>query len=248
MYKNLHKTIPPQLINEFTLFGRIPVINSFRDDSKILHSKWDNNFILNHINNYTENKILNNLCGQTTYGIDTVRYLLHSFVKYNIINKKVAVIGSETPWIEAMLINLGNNVTTIEYNVPEINSNYLNVKNYFDYFENNNHEYNAIVSFSSIEHSGLGRYGDPIDPNGDIKTMKTIYNNLKNDGFLIWGAPIGKDCLVYNLHRIYGRIRLPLIFGDFKEIQWIGGNKEELLNIPLLDANSFVQPVVVLQK
>jgi hypothetical protein len=242
------KIIPPELIEAFTLSGKIPVINCFRDDSKILHKEWNDDFIQKYINAYTETNISNNLCGETTYGMDIVRYLLQAFKKYNIQNKTVAVVGSETPWIEAMLINLGNKVTTIEYNIPKIHSKYLDVKDYFEYFENNNEDYDAIITFSSIEHSGLGRYGDPIDPNGDIKTMKTIYNNLKKNGILIWGAPVGNDCLVNNLHRIYGKIRLPLIFENFKEIEWIGGNKDELLNKPLLNQDSFIQPVVVLQK
>ena len=37
--------------------------------------------------------------------------------------KNVAVIGSTSPWIEAILLNMSNKVTTIEYNVPDcINS------------------------------------------------------------------------------------------------------------------------------
>ena len=30
------------------------------------------------------------------------------------------------------------------------------------------HKFDAISSYSSIEHDGLGRYGDPINPNGDF--------------------------------------------------------------------------------
>jgi hypothetical protein len=29
-----------------------------------------------------------------------------------------------------------------------------------------------VYSFSSLEHDGLGRYGDPIDPWGDVKAMQ----------------------------------------------------------------------------
>jgi hypothetical protein len=29
-----------------------------------------------------------------------------------------------------------------------------------------------VFSFSSWEHDGLGRYGDPIDPWGDVKAMQ----------------------------------------------------------------------------
>ena len=30
------------------------------------------------------------------------------------------------------------------------------------------------LSISSFEHDGLGRYGDPLNPNGDLETMKSI--------------------------------------------------------------------------
>ena len=71
----------------------------------------------------------------------------------------------------------------------------------------------VIITFSSVEHSGLGRYGDPLNPDGDIETMNSIYNNLKKDGLLIWGAPVcEKDGLVWNKHRIYGPKRLLLLF------------------------------------
>lgn len=69
-----------------------------------------------------------------------------------------------------------------------------------------------IVSFSSIEHSGLGRYGDPIDPLGDIREMEKIKCLLKPGGKLFLGFPIGRDEVVFNLHRVYGRLRLPLLF------------------------------------
>lgn len=145
-----------------------------------------------------------------------------------------------------MLINLGNDVTTIEYNVPECNHNKLICKDYFSNFKTTNSLYDCIVTFSSIEHSGLGRYGDPLEPDGDIETMQHIHNNLKINGTLIWGAPVGHDTLVWNAHRIYGNIRLPLIFNKFKELEWIDSDKNKLLNLPLTGV--FVQPVVVLCK
>ena len=168
-------------------------------------------------------------------------------INYNVQNKKVAVIGSQTPWIEAMLINRNNDVTTVEYNVSTTFFEKLTLVDYFDSFEKSEEEYDCIVTFSSVEHSGLGRYGDPLDPNGDIKTMKSIHRNLKTNGILIWGAPVGKDALVWNAHRIYGEIRLPLIFENFKELEWLGGSKNELFSLPLTK-DPIKQPVIALEK
>jgi hypothetical protein len=184
------------------------------------------------------------LAGGSPYGWEVCLNLLRSFEKFNIRNKTVAVVGSEEPWIEAILLNMSNKVTTIEYNIPSGNFENIELqcKDYFTDFEKTTNIYDAIISFSLLEHSGLGRYGDPLDPNGDIKTMGHIYNNLTDNGLLIWGAPVGKDALFWNAHRIYGPKRLPLLFNRFKELKWYGGNKEDLF------LQDFYQPVIVLQK
>lgn len=242
-----YKEIPSELLEDYTMNGKIPIFEWFLDGTKKNGVIWNNDYINEYIRRFTPYNIRHN-DAKEGYGNEACVYLLNAFEKYNIINKKIAVIGSESPWIEAILINLKNNVTTIEYNVPETNHENLQCKDYFTFFENNKNEFDAIVTYSSIEHSGLGRYGDPLDPNGDIKTMKALYNNLKENGLLIWAAPVGKDALSWNVHRIYGELRLPLIFENFKEIEWYGSRtrEEALYNTPL--KNNADHPVIVLEK
>jgi len=156
------------------------------------------------------------------------------------------------PWIEAMLINMGNKVTTIEYNVHETHyGDTLSCKDYFEYFENFQDEpFDAIVTYSSVEHSGLGRYGDPLDPNGDLKTMEVIYNNMKPGGILVWGAPVGQDMLVWNSHRIYGKHRLPLIFDKFnnKAKCFCSVSLDIVMNKIKSTKDNYIQPVLVTTK
>lgn len=67
-------------------------------------------------------------------------------------------------------------------------------------------ENNSIVSLSCmhvVEHIGLGRYGDPIDPQGDIKAMKELERVLSIGGILIFVVPVGKPKIQFNAHRIY---------------------------------------------
>ena len=40
-------------------------------------------------------------------------------------------------------------------------------------------QFDAMVTFSSIEHSGLGRYGDPLNPWGDLIAMAQSWCLLK---------------------------------------------------------------------
>lgn len=246
MYTNSpYKEIPIELLNDYTLNDKIPILNWWRNDSKNENINWNNDLINNFINRFTPININLNIIGREDYP-NASRLLLEAFEKYNIKNMNVAVVGSLTPWIEAILINLNNNVTTIEYNVPNCKYEKIICKNYFKDFQNTHNLYDCIVSFSSIEHSGLGRYGDPLDPNGDLKTMENIYNNIKDNGILIWGGPIGQDALVWNVHRVYGNIRLPLLFKNFIELEWFGFNKDQLLSRKL--ENNGSQPVIVLKK
>ena len=54
-------------------------------------------------------------------------------------------------------------------------------------------EFDFAVSFSSYEHDGLGRYGDPIDPWGDIWDVRRISCFVKPGGLLYLGVPMGPD-------------------------------------------------------
>lgn len=63
-----------------------------------------------------------------------------------------------------------------------------------------------IVSLSCmhvVEHIGLGRYGDPLDPDGDLKAMSELQRVLAVGGSLLFVVPIGKPRIVFNAHRIY---------------------------------------------
>jgi len=237
-----YRKIPDKLYKDFTMNGKIKVKDYFFNE-KTENILWTEEFIQSYIEEFTKENIILKKTKRNSYGSEICLKLFKSFEKYNIKNKRVAVVGSQNPWIEAMLINLKNEVVTIEYNVPKTNYNKLICRDYFEYFTKNKEKFDCIVTFSSIEHSGLGRYGDPLNPNGDIETMNTIYENLNQEGILIWGAPVGKDKIFWNAHRIYGELRLPLIFKNFIEKEWINENKKELVE---KDSDNVYQPVVVL--
>ena len=242
-----YKNIPSELLSQYTLNGQIPVLYWWIDGTNELHQQdWSYDYIDSFVSRYTLAKIENGTEGKSPYGRKPVIDLVNAFIKYKVSNLNVAVIGSTSPWIEAILLNLNNKVTTVEYNIPESKYPNLNCVDYFKDFQKTEKKYDCIVTFSSIEHSGLGRYGDPLDPNGDIKTMEDIHRNLKDDGILVWGAPVGQDAVVWNVHRIYGKKRLPLMFNKFKELEWFGFDKQQLLNHTRL--GDYPQPVIVLQK
>jgi hypothetical protein len=62
----------------------------------------------------------------------------------------------------------------------------------------------SISCLHTIEHFGLGRYGDTIDPVGYVKGFNNIIRMLKPDGRLYISFPIGKKNEVhFNAHRIF---------------------------------------------
>ena len=54
-----------------------------------------------------------------------------------------------------------------------------------------------------IEHVGLGRYGDSIDPLGDLKAIAELTRVLANGGSLLFVVPVGRPTIRFNAHRIY---------------------------------------------
>jgi hypothetical protein len=90
------------------------------------------------------------------------------------------------------------------------------------YLAGNFPQVDFIFSLSSFEHTGLGRYGDKLDPDGDLKAMSMAHCLLKDDGILFLSLPIGLDLVFFNMHRIYGRYRLPLLLAGWEAIDVIG--------------------------
>ena len=62
----------------------------------------------------------------------------------------------------------------------------------------------SISCLHAIEHFGLGRYGDPVDPLGHIKGFNNIVRMLKREGILYVSFPIGRSSEVhFNAHRVF---------------------------------------------
>jgi SAM-dependent methyltransferase len=55
-----------------------------------------------------------------------------------------------------------------------------------------------------VEHVGLGRYGDPLDPGGDAAAANELSRVLAAGGNLLFVAPVGRPRVAFNAHRVYG--------------------------------------------
>ena len=85
-----------------------------------------------------------------------------------------------------------------------------------------------------MEHIGLGRYGDSLDPAGDLKAFKEIGRVVARGGNFIFAVPMGKPRICFNAHRIYSYDQIVSYFDQFeiKEFSLIPDNAK---NIGMID-------------
>ena len=65
-------------------------------------------------------------------------------------------------------------------------------------------EYSDSLScLHTIEHFGLGRYGDPVNYDGYILGLNNLYRMLGRGGKLYFSVPIGPQRIEFNAHRVF---------------------------------------------
>jgi len=70
----------------------------------------------------------------------------------------------------------------------------------------------SLSCMHAMEHIGLGRYGDPLEPGADITAAKELTRVLARNGNLLFVVPVGKSKIAYNAHRIYSYAQVRKLF------------------------------------
>lgn len=78
----------------------------------------------------------------------------------------------------------------------------------------------SLSCMHTVEHIGLGRYGDEIDPEGDLKAIEELKRVVAPGGNLLFVVPIGIPRIQYNAHRIYSYDMIMSYFDDFELINY----------------------------
>lgn len=78
------------------------------------------------------------------------------------------------------------------------------------------HSVPSLSCLHVIEHIGLGRYGDPLDPDGWRKGLSELQRVLAPGGQLLLGTPCGRPRVVFHAHRVFAPEQ---IVGAFPELR-----------------------------
>jgi SAM-dependent methyltransferase len=73
-----------------------------------------------------------------------------------------------------------------------------------------------VTCLHVIEHVGLGRYGDPVDPQGPWRAARELARILAPDGMLLLGTPVGRERLMFDAHRIFDPETVCYMFPIFR--------------------------------
>lgn len=145
--------------------------------------------------------------------------------KARFAGKRLLVVGSLQPWLEAILLYAGaKHVTTVEYGTlpkephPQVST--LTPAELAEAFTAGTAPaFEGGASYSSIEHSGLGRYGDTLNPWGDLQAVAKVWCVMEPGASFMIGVPSGEDALVWNAHRFYGPHRWPHLMANWKHLE-----------------------------
>ncbi|TMW62389.1 hypothetical protein Poli38472_009882 [Pythium oligandrum] len=225
-------SMPMDLCREYTMNGRIPVRKWYFDDQTDKERSYEERSF-----EFIEELIRSaELRKRYYYGV-TDDYLYAALEVYPVTGKHVLIIGSTTPWYESICVAMkAATCTTLDYN--KLNYHHPKITTYtvaeFEASESRK-QFDAIFSISSLEHDGLGRYGDPLDPEADFKAMKGLLKyakprqNIPNEDTtkVFLAVPVGPDALVWNAQRIYGPVRLPLLLQDWSILDSFGFEKAD---------------------
>lgn len=227
--------IPQELQNQYTMNGRADVEHWYFNDSQPTGTSvvFTAAMIASFLTRISRRE-------SVAYG-ETSVWLYDALTLHSIQNMEVAVMGSVSPHFESVCLAFGGHPTTIEYSTI-VSEDPRVVVVTVDEFWQSPRTFDAAFSISSFEHDGLGRYGDPLNPVGDLEAMQKMKTIVKPGGLLYLAIPVGRDRLVWNAHRIYGKARLPMLLEGWKVVGRFGWTKD---NDEMYPEHS--QPVIVLE-
>ncbi len=229
-----NNTIPDALKNRFTLNDQIPVTYGAHQgmyaDRKV--------FTTNTYNANIQKALLHQTHGEP----DVYLYMALDGIANQLLGKKVALIGSKDGWYESLLLSYGATPVVIVQGVVSTQDPRVTYLSSTDFYRNPQ-QLEFIFNISSLAKEGLGLGGEPLDPEGDLRAMTKYKEILAPNGKLILAIPIGPDELVWNAYRVYGTLRLKMLFQGWRPVQYYGFLTDKMST----RSNGKYQPIFILE-
>jgi len=80
----------------------------------------------------------------------------------------------------------------------------------------------SVSCLHVVEHIGLGRYGDPLDPNGTRRAIAELQRVVAPGGELLLSTPVGRPRVCFNAHRIHDPRDVRTMVGELELLEFSG--------------------------
>eukprot|EP01006_Ploeotia_vitrea_P012655 TRINITY_DN33469_c0_g1_i1.p1 TRINITY_DN33469_c0_g1~~TRINITY_DN33469_c0_g1_i1.p1 ORF type:complete len:380 (+),score=46.43 TRINITY_DN33469_c0_g1_i1:49-1188(+) len=222
--------VPIEAWNMYTNNSWYPVTSKWLN-ATVISNKWKQYWVQDKVNWCVQqdqccpqNISKRNCAG--SYGVEVHLWMREYLLEHvqSVKGKDALVIGSQHPWLETLLLSMGaRHVFTLEYDKLETKHPQLTTllpDEAVALFEKGQ-RFDVVVSYSSLEHSGLTRYGDPPRPFGDLEAAAQAWCMLKPGGTFVLGVPARGNkgptsALYWNAHREYNIDRLTALAANFR--------------------------------
>ena len=161
-------------------------------------------------------------------GVWASQLIAHNFPVYHVdIGSEVQFVSIIAAFVPVFFVDLRPLLANVP-NLRCLSSNILQLP-----FPSNS--INSLSCLHVVEHIGLGRYGDPIDPQGTAKAAMELTRVLEPEGNLYLSLPIGKPRICFNAHRIHSPKRIIELFNGLElvELSVTDDNGSFLSNVQL---------------
>ncbi len=128
------------------------------------------------------------------------------------IGSSVLTMSVLSAWIDTVFVD----VRPLNASLPRLHSVAGSIL-HLPFAENTVH---SLSCLHVIEHIGLGRYGDPIDPQGSVKSASELQRILQPGGRLFLSLPIGRERVCFNAHRVYAPDSVIKMFAHVRLVEF----------------------------
>jgi len=108
-----------------------------------------------------------------------------------------------------------------EFNPPQLNLPGLSVKKAsLEMLPFSDDSIESVSCLHVLEHIGLGRYGDPIDPLGMEKSCRELARVIQPGGHLLVSFPVGRERIEFNSQRVIHPSRVASLFPSLTLVEF----------------------------